>query len=462
MNKCICYPIYFIPIFIKSLISFFILLYPSVIEIYNLDASLDSYVLTDFGLRDSTESYNILGPFHKWGGSEEEICTKVYEGVCIESSLQKYDAVNISKISNKYATGKIYKKYIDLLKNGNIISSKDSCEKNLKNCGKIDTLGQQLCLPINIKCPIQDLRVGNKRYSGYDNILYEYKDKVSEYVSYTNGNTESTIIGNISLSFGPPCINTNEESWVKIGQREKDETIKCKREMNGIKTDLRYHSAGNISVINIYQSNLQEKAFNSIYNDIIGHYLGIYIRPFIGININCLNDSKFDYDKFKSMIEAVNYIYRFTKAYCVLTPFFFIIIILIAKGKIHDFIQAWILVFVVFFNSFLILNHYACLDFLTDAIHDCSDEFTNTLYKDDFSRIFIMLLLMWIFFLCDIALFILPICLNCETYEKTMKKCCDKLDGLCQKKQDDNEDDSSDEKNKENKEEDNDEKLLIN
>jgi hypothetical protein len=107
----------------------------------------------------------------------------------------------------------------------------------------------------------------------------------------------------------------NEQRWIRLDNSEKDETTYCQIEFNGIKTDERYKLAGKISFINIYESNLPEDAFNSMYNNIIGHSLDIYTRPFIGINLDCYSESRCDFHGLLSLGEIIDYIINYSKIY---------------------------------------------------------------------------------------------------------------------------------------------------
>ena len=81
---------------------------------------------------------------------------------------------NIYKIFGKYLDYNQYKTYEELLNNGNIIKKNLECEEGFKNCGTIDTLDQQLCLPENISCPLTDIETINS----YETLTLEkYYDK---------------------------------------------------------------------------------------------------------------------------------------------------------------------------------------------------------------------------------------------------------------------------------------------
>ena len=61
--------------------------------------------------------------------------------------------------------------------NGQIIKKGTKCPSEYpKNCGRIDTLEQELCIKENEKCPLYDAGIGNQ--TDLDNYKYDEKAKV--------------------------------------------------------------------------------------------------------------------------------------------------------------------------------------------------------------------------------------------------------------------------------------------
>ena len=72
----------------------------------------------------------------------------------------KLNETDITKINGYYFCYK-HLSYKDLLYNGQIIKQGTECPKEYnKNCGKIDTLNQELCIKENEKCPLYDIGIG--------------------------------------------------------------------------------------------------------------------------------------------------------------------------------------------------------------------------------------------------------------------------------------------------------------
>ena len=66
---------------------------------------------------------------------------------------------------------------MDLLNNGQIISNGTECPEEYKtNCGRIDTLNQELCIKEDEKCPLYDVGIGNQEDT--NNYIYDIDSNV--------------------------------------------------------------------------------------------------------------------------------------------------------------------------------------------------------------------------------------------------------------------------------------------
>ena len=119
----------------------------------------ESSPLFDFSISDNCGSNSSI-IFHKWKGIYEE-------DYCYDEEREKYrkcyikvDKAVIKKINGKYFCYN-YKSYRDLLNSGQIIKKGEECPVEFqKNCGKLDTLEQELCIGSNEKCPLYDVGIG--------------------------------------------------------------------------------------------------------------------------------------------------------------------------------------------------------------------------------------------------------------------------------------------------------------
>ena len=84
------------------------------------------------------------------------------------------------------------KRYIDLLKNNDIISKDKECPENYKFCGIIDTLGRKLCVENENNCPITKADIENNN----------------------DNDTSNQILSLFRLRPNYPCLNPIEKNWV--------------------------------------------------------------------------------------------------------------------------------------------------------------------------------------------------------------------------------------------------------
>ena len=160
------------------------------------------------------------------------------------------DETDIKKINGKYFCYK-HLSYIDLLNNGQIIKNGSECPSEYpKNCGKLDTLKQELCIEEHKKCPLYDIGIGNR--TDDDNYIYIESAKV--YYNKENYNKENKkIIGRLILNDGQPCYNPFEKLWRKFNSKEAvNSHLKCDINVFDKYNDDRYKNKGEVFLIKDY------------------------------------------------------------------------------------------------------------------------------------------------------------------------------------------------------------------
>ena len=113
----------------------------------------------------------------------------------------------------------------------------ENCPEGLRSCGIIDTLNQTLCLPTNLKCPLNDIEIISKdssiadkyRQEGYS---YEYGSN-NMMIFYTFSQTSKPIIGRILLNDELPCANPTQRSWRKSISYENSNSQYCTDDYKG-------------------------------------------------------------------------------------------------------------------------------------------------------------------------------------------------------------------------------------
>ena len=116
------------------------------------------------------------------------------ENTDVCKTIDEIPSNNYKMINSKYiCVVKSDKKYIDFLKNDNLISKDKECPENYKFCGIIDTLGRKLCVENNNNCPITKTDIEN------------------------NDDNSTQILSLFRLRPSNPCLNPIEKNWVYHG-----------------------------------------------------------------------------------------------------------------------------------------------------------------------------------------------------------------------------------------------------
>ena len=276
-------------------------IYSNEFDVFSL---FDSSPLFDFEIKNDCGDKSSL-TFHRWGGRKE------YEYYYDKNSERKVkitinDETDIKIINGKYFCFKNIT-YKDLLNNGQIIKRGSECPSEFpKNCGKLDTLKQELCIKDNEKCPLYDIGIGNKP----DSENYTYDEYSNIYYNNEKYNKENkTIIGSLILNDGQPCYNSLEKLWQKFDLEEAVETqLKCSIEVYGKYNDDRYENKGNISYKRLYEDNLNQKCKDMILDNLTGtENVSLYQREFLGIDKECDKNyilNKDSYDKFNDILNS--------------------------------------------------------------------------------------------------------------------------------------------------------------
>ncbi len=342
--------------------------------------------ITDFSV--GNNCYNKqTNVFHVWGGwnqLEWDFYNNRFE-------RKYYDATPIKIINGKYfCYNRAKKTYMDLLNNGQIISNGTECpEEYKKNCGRIDTLNQELCIKEDEKCPLYDVGIGNQEDT--NNYIYDIDSNV--YYSKDTFNIQNkAIIARFNLSDGQPCYDDNETLWRKFSSKE---TVASHLTCTKIKilnkgSDDRYKARGYITYKRLYQDNLSSRAKDKIMNDVGYEVLYLYTREFFGVNKTCnenfnitdISNLKFSQNADK-IIEIVQ---GFIMAIACLV-FFFVECKSLGDNEttIPGGAYCWIyLSYIIMSLGFLIAKIVAFVrakKFGGEDDYNCSDSITNELIK---------------------------------------------------------------------------------
>ena len=172
----------------------------------NILDTFSSTPLFDFEINSNCGANdNII--FHRWEGRKET--TDYWSNGHHRTRTDVVDATDITKINgNKFCYKKMMT-YLELLNNGQIIKKGEICKQDYINCGTIDTLEQKLCVKINEKCPLYDVRIDpDNEIITSGNYQTDKNRNSNIYYNNENYNEENKkIIGKLLLNDGQPCYN---------------------------------------------------------------------------------------------------------------------------------------------------------------------------------------------------------------------------------------------------------------
>ena len=257
----------------------------------------DSSPLFDFSIGNDCQNKNKV-IFHRWGGRKEIETYFDIDDFSIKTETNIVDETDITKINGNFFCY-THISYKDLLYNGQIIKKGKECPSEFKkNCGRIDTLEQELCIKENEKCPLYDVGLGEQ--TDLDNYIFNEESNV--YYNNDNYNKDDKkIIGRLILNDGQPCYNSSEKLWRQFNSIEAADThLQCEIEVFGKYTDDRFEQKGNITYKKLYEDNLNSKCQSLVLKYLKGNeVISLYKREFFGIDKECdkkfnLNEDSFD------------------------------------------------------------------------------------------------------------------------------------------------------------------------
>ena len=353
---------------------------------FNINELFDSSPFFNFTLQHICSFKN---DFHTWGGWKRK------ESNGDSTSWYYFDKTNIT-IINRRSFCYNYKSYRDLLNNGQIIKQGTECPKEYnKNCGRIDTLNQELCIKEKQKCPLYDIGIGQP----LDLTNYEYINESNIYYSKDNyTNINKTIIAKLILNDGQPCYHPIEKLWRKFSPSEVDDThLECThiQVFNKYNED-RFEKKGEITYSEIYKDNLSPRAIDIIFskNSTIGNeVVSLYKRGFYGIDKKC--DEKFnltdnyEHLQYLNKIQSTDKIIQFVQGFIIGGISIIFIIIEInsycSQKRIFskDFYRISFLAYIFAVGGALAYHTIVYIKIINskDLDYNCSDSITNEIIK---------------------------------------------------------------------------------
>lgn len=247
--------------------------------ISELEYTFKATLITEFSIKPNCSKDEEILTLGKWEGSVEGCdCDNIKtKGSCSEDQKKKNCQTIPSKEPQEYkringnyiCVKRSNDKYVDLVKNNQIIDINAQCPEGYITCGIIDTKDRILCLKTQSKCPINSTYITN--------IFNNNTDNTNE-----TKNSFEYIISIFKLSEGQPCMNPNENDWHYYYDLEPDST-ECKTEISGKIKDDKYESFTSTSKYQLYSEN--DIFFETQYEDALQNdTIYLYGRSFIGLN----------------------------------------------------------------------------------------------------------------------------------------------------------------------------------
>ena len=182
-----------------------------------------------------------------------------------------------------------------------ILRSGSKCNNGFRNCGRVDSVNNILCLPENIQCPINKLIIAHQNQPYPKDYDYESIELSNGYkLLYTNQATENEVIVNTQISEGHTCSYFKEEERIESYILEKTVSKRCSDWMGNSKLyDDRYFTIDEYNKTELFQSNNITDIVNKLpsYNhDINNVDIKLSIRPYLGWKTKCINDKVYNLD----------------------------------------------------------------------------------------------------------------------------------------------------------------------
>ena len=290
----------------------------------------------------------------------------------------------------KLYTNKSEMSYLSLINNS--VSKGEQCKEGYKQCGILDTVGNILCFPYTLECPINDIIMTNSlsipnQFKEYNHNSIQINENTV--LHYTNEAINKPIIVDFRLSKKMPCL--------------KNALDDCDTN----KGDRRFKVLDKMNLYTFYEINdlfSYDKKVDRADNKLKKKDVYLYYREYIGFDKNCIENDKRFFMKSKFFEKNI------TVRKLVIIPYFFSILAFLVFLCLHDREgkkRLFMIPSVAFIIILLIIPYIISIKI--PPITSCSDEYTTTLVdiilnKKKMHQVYILILICF-----NSALFLLVI-----------------------------------------------------
>ena len=301
----------------------------------------------------------------------------VSTGKCpVNQTLNKY--IDIFEISRQnlslWGNGKFcYKKYETkesqlkgyLLMLNNSVLENEECEKGYKKCGKLDDMGNYLCIKEDDDCPINDIKVTVSQQPDLEKLNYSYILINNKFFYYSN-TSEKPVITKLKVTEDGKLCTDKSYIYTKYPQYILDNNFKnygCRKKINGqlyekdvevldTRTKKQLYNDSDINLYSKYNFTYYQFPFYSLEAN-----MTLYPKRYLGYDKKCLLENEiFDIENTVFKDEKINEKIQITKDAIFVSNFIAIfslfsmiitlisIIIIILKNKSGFRIYRWTIV----------------------------------------------------------------------------------------------------------------------
>lgn len=275
---------------------------------YNESCTKNQFTQTLFKIPESVEGCSCVNvQEYSYKQSNKSI---VFRGKCKKNhtlngciTISSYPSVNINKWRSKKFCSKKYNKnilgYKYFFKNS--VGENENCKAGYKKCGKLDDMGNDLCMPEKDPCPINDIIISNEALNN-SNITYKMFKMEDKYIYFTN-KSNNPIITKLKTAEGKLCAgkgyyHTDYPQFILDSNFDK---YGCRFKINGsifdesiIKLDrmkkYELYDYNNFSMYSRYNDSCEYPYYN------LNEEIFLYVKRFIGFNKQCLKVNNLDID----------------------------------------------------------------------------------------------------------------------------------------------------------------------
>ena len=315
----------------------------------------------------------------------------------------------------------------------NIPKRKGECAFGYKNCGEVDTLGNDLCIEEKFKCPITNIKIVDAVNVNQTPSLRKYKAlKLNDgtYLLFGNGLNETykrnlenkreladfitvnnKVVVDLKFSEGQVCVNPYQKNtrFKQYKLMKNLDAYTCRAEVDNLIYDDRFDRIDTYSLANIYQENNVIQVINELPSyprENLNANIDLYTRDYIGIKYNCLNDEYFSPYMMNQNSILISKIFTTNNIMLVLSIIIMIFFI-ISKCfdfKVHQnnsdsslfsclFFTDLILIFLILAFFISLISCYFAINrtndiFINFKSMNCGDQMTNKIFINFGERIF--------------------------------------------------------------------------